>query len=137
MTVNATGCGFNLYSKKWNIFFLIYISISLLWCRNKSRRWVTPLNKQCLQSSAKIEELSIWTLGSLCLPCYMRDTAWSWLDFLYMTKNTHLIICQLTRRKVENFCNMPLTVLSFAMKQLIIIYIMILCIHILIYSYVM
>ena len=58
------------------IFTYIYISISTLWCRGKERRWVPPLNTQCLHNSTENGERSILTLGSLCLPCCMRNTAW-------------------------------------------------------------
>ena len=65
----------------------------LLYCRELNRlyilakyyflrRWVLPLSTQCLQNSAETGERSILTLGSLCLPCYVWDTAWSWLFFL-------------------------------------------------------
>ena len=37
-------------------------------------------NGQCLQNSAESGERSILTLGSLCLPCCERDTAWSWFS---------------------------------------------------------
>ena len=47
----------------------------------KRGRWVLPLNTQCLQNSAESGERSVLTLGSLCLPCCVRDTAWSWFIF--------------------------------------------------------
>ena len=63
---------------KMNIFIYIYIFIPLLWCRGKARRWVPPHNTQCLQNSAECGERSVLTLDSPCLPCCVRDTAWSW-----------------------------------------------------------
>ena len=62
------------------IFIYIYIFISFLWCRakGKARRWVPPLNTKCLQKLAESGERSILILGSLCLPCCVRNTAWSW-----------------------------------------------------------
>ena len=73
--------GFNLkfYQIFIYIFIYIYNFISSLWCRGKARHWVPPLNTQCLQKSAEIGEQSVLTLGSLCLPCCVRDTAWSWV----------------------------------------------------------
>ena len=61
-----------------------YIFISSLWCRSKMRCWFRPLNRQCLQISASSEEWSVLTLGSLCLPCCMRDTARSWFDLIVL-----------------------------------------------------
>ena len=43
----------------------------------KARRWVLPLNTQCLQNLAESGDRSVLTIGSLCLPCFVRDTAWS------------------------------------------------------------
>ena len=34
---------------------------------------------------------SVLTLGSLYLPCYMRDTAWSWLDFVFVFSRSRKI----------------------------------------------
>ena len=62
-------------------YLFIYIFISSLWRRGKARRWIPPLNTQCLQNSAESGERSVSTLGSLCLPYCVRDTAWSW--FIY------------------------------------------------------
>ena len=52
--------------------------ISSLCCRAKARRWVPLLNTQYLRSLTENREGSVSTLGSLCLPCCVRDTAWSW-----------------------------------------------------------
>ena len=72
------------------IFIYIYIFIYSLWCRGKVRRWVLLFNG----------ERSVLTLGSLCLPCCVRNTAWSWLtiilyksslfDFLGNVKKSHI-----------------------------------------------
>ena len=50
----------------------------------QARRWVTPLNTQCLLNSAESGEWRVSTLGSLYLPCYMRDPLWSWETIIYM-----------------------------------------------------
>ena len=39
-----------------------------------------------LQKSAKSGERSVLTLGSLCLPCCVQDTAWNWLNFFFNDK---------------------------------------------------
>ena len=59
VTAKSTGCGLDLHSRKLNIYLHLYFHF----------------NTQCLQSSAESWERSILTLGSLCLPCYLRDTA--------------------------------------------------------------
>ena len=46
------------------------------------RRWVLSLNTPCLQNSAESGERSVLTLGSLCLPCCVRDTVWSWFNLI-------------------------------------------------------
>ena len=50
-----------------------------------ARRWVLPLNAQCLQNWAESGERSVLTIDSLCLPCCVRDTAWSWFIFLFIS----------------------------------------------------
>ena len=39
-----------------------------------ARRWVPPLNTQCPQNSAESGERWVLIRGSLCLPCWVRDT---------------------------------------------------------------
>ena len=55
VTVNATGCGLNPHSRKWNIYWNFYF-ISSLWCR----RWDPSFNTQCL-NSAENRERSLTT----------------------------------------------------------------------------
>ena len=47
----------------------MYFSIFSLWCGGQTRRWVTESG-----------ERSVLTLDSLCLPCSVLDTTWSWFD---------------------------------------------------------
>ena len=57
------------------------IIISLLWCgalRGKAWCCVPSLYTQFLPYLTESEERSLLTLGYLRLPCYKRDTAWSW-----------------------------------------------------------
>ena len=74
VTVKSTGCEFDPHSRRRNIYLL-------------ARRWVLPLNTQCLQNSADSGERSVLTLGSLCLPSCVRYTAWSWFDFFDVMSN--------------------------------------------------
>ena len=76
VTVKPIGCGFDLHSRSWNIYLNLYFHFFALG-RGKARRWVLPLNMQCLQISAESGERSVLRLSSLCLPCCMRGTAWS------------------------------------------------------------
>ena len=88
VTVSATCYGFDPNSRKLNIFFnLYYIFISTLWCRDKARRWVPPINIQCLQNSAENWEWSVLTLDTLCL----WDTA-NWFIFILLKKKNNIII---------------------------------------------
>ena len=50
-----------------------YLIFSSLWCQDKAQHWVPPLNMQCLQNLSENRKRSVFTLGSLCLLCYMRD----------------------------------------------------------------
>ena len=96
MTVKSTGCVFNLHSRKWNIYLHLYIHFFALVSRQSElrRHWVPPVNTQCLQNSAESGERSILTLGSLCLPCCVRDIAWSWFNFLIFTNKIYdAVIC--------------------------------------------
>ena len=84
VTVKSTSCGFDPHSRKWNIYLHLYFHFfALVW--GKARRWVPPLSTQCLQNSAESEERSVLRLGSLCLPCRVRDTAWSSFNFLFIS----------------------------------------------------
>ena len=73
--VNATGCGFDAYSRKRHNCLNFFVLVS-----RKTRRWVQPFNMQCLQNSAERGERGVLRLGSLCLPC-VRDTACNWYIF--------------------------------------------------------
>ena len=76
VTVKPTGCGFEEMK-----YLLKFIFFSSLWCRGKARRWDLSLNTQCIQNPAESGERSVLILDSICLPCYVRDTAWSWFSF--------------------------------------------------------
>ena len=89
VTVNSTGCGFDPHSKN-EIFIYIYIIISSLWCRGKARRWVPPLNTQHLQNLAKSGQRKVLTLGSFCLHCCVRDTAWSWFMYVFVIRKGNI-----------------------------------------------
>ena len=71
-----------------------YLMFPSLWCQSKARRRVPPLNTQCLKNSVKSGERSVLTLDSLCLPCYMRETAWSRQKNIYWIFLMHLTIME-------------------------------------------
>ena len=75
--VKLTGCGFDSDSTKWNIYSHLYYIHFLALVR---ARLCAPLNTR-LQNSAASGKRSVLALGSLCLPCCVRNTAWSW--FIY------------------------------------------------------
>ena len=85
----STGCGFDPHSTRWNINFTFIFSFLRSGVEGKARRWVPPLNKQCFQKLAGSGERSVLTLGSLCLPCCVRNTAWSWST---QSKSSNFII---------------------------------------------
>ena len=77
----------SIWDQSWRsrgdeIFIYIYIFFSSLWYRGKARRWVPPLHTQSLQNLAESRERSVLTLGLLCLPRCVRDTAWSWFNLI-------------------------------------------------------
>ena len=73
------GCGLDSqYKEIFNIF------ISLFWWWGNMLRWVLQLNTQCLKKSMENLRnlIGILTLGSFCLPYYMRTI---WDIMLYET----------------------------------------------------
>ena len=62
--VSASGCGFDPLSRRWNIYLNLYFHFF-------------SIQHAVLPESAEGGERSVLTLGSLCLPCCVRDTAWS------------------------------------------------------------
>ena len=59
------------------------------WLRGRSRRWKLVYNKLYTFESG---ERSVLTQGSLCLPCSVRDTAWSWFNFfIYIHLNIQFL----------------------------------------------
>ena len=76
VTAKSTDCGFNPRGNE--IFTNFYIFISSFWCRDRARRWVPPLNTQCLHNSAENGKRCVLTLGSFYVPCCVRNKAWSW-----------------------------------------------------------
>ena len=76
------GCLFDFHSEKWFFFFHLLGLVT-----GKSAEFCHS-TRQCLQNSAERWERSVLTLGSLCPPCRVRDTAWSWfLIYLYLYFN--------------------------------------------------
>ena len=91
VTVKPTGCGFDPHSRRWNIYLNLYFHSSL-WCRGQARRWVLPLNTQCLQNSAESGERSVLTLDGYLVSVYPAVCGIQ-LEadlFIYVKLNNHL-----------------------------------------------
>ena len=71
----------------WGNEIMIYIFIFYLWCQGNARRWVLLLGTLFLQNSAESKERSVLTLGSPCLSCCVRNTAWSWLFLIFFPRS--------------------------------------------------
>ena len=88
VTVKPTGCGFDLHSRRWNIYLNLYFHFFALVSRtsaalNSATQHAMP------PESAEKGERSVLALGSLCVPCSVRDTAWSWFFFIYFICKKH------------------------------------------------
>ena len=59
VTIKSTGCGFDLHSRKFNIYLNVYFHFFAL----ESRRWIPLLNTKCLQNSAESGERSVLILS--------------------------------------------------------------------------
>ena len=79
-----------LYVRRLYLHVFLLFFISSLWCLDKAWRWAPPLNTQCFQNLAASGERSVLTLGSLCLPCCVRDTGCSW--FIDWTRKLCFVI---------------------------------------------
>ena len=76
-----------------------YLLISLyLCCGSKVKSPLLNFATQHIIKSknlAEIGERSALTLGPICLPCYMRDIAWSWLLYSRVLKVIKIQCCSL------------------------------------------
>ena len=72
VTANATGCvRFPLEGMKCLIFSQKF------WCWLKMRGWVSQLNQYWASSEWWKCLNTRWFPGSICLPCYARNTMWN------------------------------------------------------------
>ena len=78
VTVKPNGCWFDPHSRRWNIYINLYFHFFALVSRLSAA--LSSATQHCLQNSAESGEWNVLTLSSLCLPCCVRDTAWSWLN---------------------------------------------------------
>ena len=88
VTVKPTGCWSDPHSRRWNIYLNLYfhffapvskIKRGVEFCH--STRNASRIRHKVGTESAR----SVLTLGSLCLSCCVRDTAWSWvIDLFYL-----------------------------------------------------
>ena len=74
------------------LFKYVFIFPFLHSRRGQARHWVLPLNTLRLQNPTECEERSVLTLGSLCLSCRGRDTAWSWFSYLFFNIYVHIFM---------------------------------------------
>ena len=79
----AQGCDFNA-----TVVSLIPTQRNKLWFLNKliiiSSLWHSKHNAS--KESTESEERSVLTQGSLCLPCWVQYTAWSWKNIYSMIR---------------------------------------------------
>ena len=68
--------------EKMKYLFKIYISVCWLWSRGKALSSATQhaMSPECGGNW----ENGVLTLGSICLPCCVRNTTWSWFNFYYL-----------------------------------------------------
>ena len=73
VTAIPTGCGLDPHSRRWNIYLNLYFHFFALVSRQSAAL------SSATQHAMPPEFGWKWgTLGSLCLSCYVRNTAWSW-----------------------------------------------------------
>ena len=116
VTVKPTVCGFDPHSTRWNIYLNLYFHFFALVTRINAA--LSSATQHALQNSAT--ERSALTLGSLCLPWCMRDTAWSWLKKIYDS-----ITCpELKSNSPQSRLQQPQSSLTKKWKQIFLLYIL-------------
>ena len=78
VTVKLTGCGF---SRKWNSYLHKYFHFFALVSRQSAALSSATQHAMPPEFSRKWRH-SVLALGSLCLPCCVRNTAWIVIDWL-------------------------------------------------------
>ena len=105
VTVKSTGCEFDSHSRKWKIFSNLYFHFfALVSWQSAALRFATrhAMPQQSSEYSAESGERNVLTLDSLCLPCYVWDTAWSWFNFDLIFR-TVLVRIQQEKSSVKKF----------------------------------
>ena len=81
VTVKSTGCGFDLHSRRWNIYLNLYFHFLVLVSR-QSAALSSAIQQAMPPEFGRKCQRRVLTLGSLCLPCCVWHIAWIW--FLYL-----------------------------------------------------
>ena len=92
-TLKSTGCGFDPHSRRWNIYLNLYFYFFALVSRQK--RGVEF--RRSTRNTSRTRRKLVLTLGSVCLPCCVRDTALSWFDFIWKVKSLRCVVCCVTK----------------------------------------
>ena len=79
--VKPTGCGFNPYSRRRNIYLNLYFHLFALVSRQCAALSSATQHAMPPESGRKWGTECLST-GFLCLSCCVRDTAWSWFILL-------------------------------------------------------
>ena len=92
VTVNAIhGCGFDPHSKKWNIYLNVYFHVFALGPSQSAALSCATQHAMLSEFGGKWGTEGLNTnLGTLCLPCCVRDTAWSWFNLILNKTIFHL-----------------------------------------------
>ena len=83
VTVKSTGCGFDPHSRRWSIYLNVYFHFFALVTR-LSAALSSATHHAMPPEFTETGERSVLTLGSLCLPCCVRNTVWSWKIYIYI-----------------------------------------------------
>ena len=88
-------------------YLVYYFDVFALAPRQKLSVEFRHVIRNASKNLAKTGERSVFTLGSLCLLCCVRDAAWSWFDFFFFIYFFKLFIfapCSLyTRTYIHTF----------------------------------
>ena len=82
VTVKLTGCGFDPRSIRWNIYLNLFFHFFALVSRLSAALSSATQHAMPPEFGRKWGTECLMTLGSLCLPCCVRDTAWRMLVFI-------------------------------------------------------
>ena len=86
VTVKPIGCGFDPRSRRRNIYLYLYFHSFALVSRQRAALSSASQHAMPPELGGKWER-SVLTLGSICLRCCVRDTAWGWFYFYVWCEN--------------------------------------------------